>query len=417
MAGRGFTLVPVHSIGAMTWDYLIVGAGFAGAVLAERLASQSGASCLVIDRRDHIGGNAHDAYDEHGVLLHSYGPHYFRTNSDRIVDYLSQFTEWRKVDYKILSWARGRFWQFPINLNTYEQWIGRDATSEEMELAMASWRVPIAHPKNSEEVMISQVGVELYEMFFKNYTRKQWRRDPSELDASVCGRIPVRLNRDDRYLSEKFQALPKDGYTAMFRKMLAHRKIEVRLKTDYREAREEIRHRHLIYTGAIDAYFEECYGALPYRSLRFERETFEQEFFQPALQVNYPNDHEFTRIVELKHATGQRLPVTTIVREYPEDFCRGERLIIQYQPQRVGHFMSGTPRERQRRRGRHLSVGWPVIDTTIWTKSLGWHWRNFRGYLPVRCSADESRFTPSFSLQRTSAGVAVSSRRVGGELF
>ena len=140
MAGRGFTLVPVHSIGAMTWDYLIVGAGFAGAVLAERLASQSGASCLVIDRRDHIGGNAHDAYDEHGVLLHSYGPHYFRTNSDRIVDYLSQFTEWRKVDYKILSWARGRFWQFPINLNTYEQWIGRDATSEEMELAMASWR-------------------------------------------------------------------------------------------------------------------------------------------------------------------------------------------------------------------------------------------------------------------------------------
>ena len=323
MLGKGMVLGLFHSVGAMTWDYLIVGAGFAGAVLAERLASQTGASCLVIDRRDHIGGNAHDAYDAHGVLLHSYGPHYFRTNSDRIVDYLSQFTEWRRVDYKILSWARGRFWQFPINLNTYEQWIGREATSEEMELAMASWRVPIDHPKNSEEVMISQVGVELYEMFFKNYTRKQWRRDASELDASVCGRIPVRLNRDDRYLSEKFQALPKDGYSAMFRKMLAHRKIEVRLKTDYRQAREEIRHRHLIYTGAIDAYFEECYGALPYRSLRFERETFEQEFFQPALQVNYPNDHEFTRIVELKHATGQRLPVTTIVREYPEDFLPG----------------------------------------------------------------------------------------------
>lgn len=304
----------------MTWDYLIVGAGFAGAVLAERLASQRGATCLVIDKRNHIGGNAYDYCDAAGVLLHAYGPHYFRTNSNRIVQYLSQFTEWRPVEYKILSWTHGRFWQFPINLNTFEQLLGRSSTTEEMEDTLAKWRVPIDQPKNSEEVILSQVGERLYEMFFKNYTRKQWRRDPRDLDASVCGRIPIRTNRDDRYLSEKFQALPKDGYTAMFKKMLAHQMIEVRLKTDYREARRQIGYRHLIYTGPIDEYFDGCFGRLPYRSLRFEPETLEKEYHQPAMQVNYPNDHDFTRIIEAKHLTGQKLPVTTIVREYPEDY-------------------------------------------------------------------------------------------------
>jgi choline dehydrogenase-like flavoprotein len=154
-------------VGDMTWDYLIVGAGFAGAVLAERLASQRGATCLVIDKRAHIAGNAYDRYDAAGVLIHTYGPHYFRTNSDRIVTYLSQFTEWHHVDYKILSWTDGRYWQFPINLNTFEQLLGRPSTSEEMERTLAEWRVPIESPKNSEEVIISQVGRRLYEMFFR----------------------------------------------------------------------------------------------------------------------------------------------------------------------------------------------------------------------------------------------------------
>ena len=302
----------------MTWDYLIVGAGFAGTVLAERLASQCGATCLVIDRREHIGGNAYDKLDAAGVLIHPYGPHYFRTNSDRIVAYLSQFTAWRHVDYKILSWTHGRYWQFPINLNTFEQLLGRPSSSAEMEATLAQWRVPIATPRNSEDVILSQVGTRLYEMFFQNYTRKQWQRDPRELDPSVCGRIPIRTNRDDRFLNEKFQALPADGYTPMFQKMLAHPRIEVRLRTDYREARAQIAHRHLIFTGPIDEYFDHCFGALAYRSLRFEPETVEQEFFQPAMQVNYPNDHDFTRIIEIKHATGQQLPVTTIIREYPQ---------------------------------------------------------------------------------------------------
>jgi len=305
------------------FDFLIVGAGFAGAVLAERIANQLGKTCLVIDRRNHIGGNAYDHHDKAGVLVHDYGPHYFRTNSQRIVDYLSQFTEWRAVEYKILSWTHGRFWQFPINLNTFEQLISRPSNSEEMEAQLAEWRVKIDHPRNSEEVIVSQVGWKLYEMFFKNYTRKQWQRDAKDLDASVCGRIPIRTNRDDRYLAEKFQALPKDGYTAMFEKMLGHPKIELRLGTDYRDARKQVRFDHLIFTGPIDEYYDYCFGHLPYRSLRFEPETLSQEYFQPAMQVNYPNDHNYTRIVEIKHATGQKLPSTTIVREYPQDYGPG----------------------------------------------------------------------------------------------
>jgi len=292
--------------------------------MAERLASQLGKRCLVVDRRPHIGGNAHDHTDAAGVMLHTYGPHYFRTNSDRIVQYLGQFTEWHPVEYKILSRVDGRYWQFPINLNTFEQLMGRSSTSEEMEATLAEWRIDIPEPKNSEEVIVSQVGWKLYEMFFKNYTRKQWKRDPKDLDASVCGRIPIRTNRDDRYLSEKFQALPKEGYTRMFQKILDHPLIEVRLNTDYRALLPDHRFQHMVYTGAIDEYFDHCYGPLPYRSLRFEPETLPQEYFQPAMQVNYPNEEEFTRIVELKHATGQKLPVTTIVREYPEDYGPGK---------------------------------------------------------------------------------------------
>ena len=305
------------------YDYLIVGAGFAGAVLAERLASQRDKRCLVVEKRSHLAGNAYDRHDRAGVLVHEYGPHYFRTNSDHVRDYLGQFTEWLPADYKILSWTDGRHWQFPINLNTFEQFIGRASNSGEMLATLERWRVPIAHPANSEEVVISQVGRALYEKFFRNYTRKQWHRDPRDLDASVCGRIPIRTNRDDRYVSDKFQAMPRAGYTAMFERMLAHPNIEVRLRTDYREARAHVGFDHLIYTGPIDEYFDRCHGPLPYRSLRFEPETLETEWFQPVVQVNFPNDHEFTRIVEIKHITGQTLPVTTVVREFPQDYLPG----------------------------------------------------------------------------------------------
>lgn len=305
------------------FDYLIVGAGFAGAVLAERIGNQLGKTCLVVERRNHIAGNAYDHYDEAGVLVHDYGPHYFRTNSQRVVDYLSKFTDWQPIEYKVLSWTHERFWQFPINLNTFEQFIGRSSTSEEMEAQLAKWRVKIDNPKNSEEVIVSQVGWELYEMFFKNYTRKQWQRNARDLDPSVCGRIPIRTNRDDRYLSEKFQALPNEGYTKMFDRMLDSSKIEVRLNTDFRDASEQVKFNHLIFSGPIDEYYDHCFGHLPYRSIRFEPENLPQKFFQPAMQVNYPNDHDFTRIVEIKHATGQKIASTTIVREYPQNFGPG----------------------------------------------------------------------------------------------
>lgn len=321
----------------MKFDFIIVGAGYSGLVLAERLSNGLGASVLVVERRGHIGGNAADEYDDHGVLTHKYGPHYFRTDSARVLDYLSRFTTWRPVDYQILSWTRQRYWKFPVNLNTFEQMIGRPSTEEEFKAHLEKVRVPIAHPANSEEVIVSQIGWELYERFFKGYTQKQWRKSPAELDASVCGRIPIRTNRDDRYLREQFQALPSAGYTRMFERLLAHSpRVKVLLQADYREVRSQVNSKKLIYTGAIDEYYDYLAGVLPYRSLRFQAESFTPEqlverasvsgkkgFWQPAVQVNYPNEFDFTRIVEAKHITGQRCENTTIVREYPADYVRG----------------------------------------------------------------------------------------------
>ena len=309
---------------AEKYDYLVVGAGFAGSVLAERLAENSGKSVLVVDRRAHIAGNAYDHVDSAGILIHAYGPHYFRTNSTKVVDYLSRFTKWHQVSYQVLVWTDGKYWQFPINLNTFEQYLGRPSTTEEMESTLAKWREDFPNPKNSEEMVLSQVGRKFYEMFFKNYTRKQWKRDPRDLDASVCGRIPVRTNRDNRFVTESFQALPQEGYTVMFQKMLRHPRITVRLNTDYRSLSKDVSYGRMIYTGMIDEFYQFSEGRLPYRSMRFEPETIQKEFFQPAMQVNYPNDHEYTRVVEIKHATGQKSQVTTIVREYPEDFGPGK---------------------------------------------------------------------------------------------
>lgn len=322
----------------LTFDYLIVGAGFAGLTSAERLCAL-GKRCLVVEKRRHLGGNAYDRYDDNGVLIHQYGPHYFRTNSPRIREYLSRFTEWHPVNYQIFSYTDGRYWNFPINLNTFEQFLGRPSTSTEMEEWLAAHRVPIEKPANSEEVIISQVGWELYEKFFKGYTLKQWKRHPKDLDASVCGRIPIRTNRDDRYLQEEFQALPKAGYTAMFERMVAAcgDRISILLNTDYRTVLPDVKYHHMIYTGPIDEFYDCRYGSLPYRSLRFENESFSPEqlkeresiagkpgFWQPALQVNYPNDQEYTRIVEVKHATGQLCSNSTIVREFPEDYGPGK---------------------------------------------------------------------------------------------
>ena len=325
----------------MSWDFdfLIVGAGYSGLVFAEQAATRLGRTSLVVEKRGHIGGNAQDEYDDHGVLVHKYGPHYFRTNSPKIREYLTQFTEWHPVAYQILSYSQGRYWKFPINLNTFEQIVGRSATEAEFKDWLEANRVPIENPQNSEEVIISQVGWDLYEKFFKGYTLKQWKRHPKDLDASVCGRIPIRTNRDDRYLREEFQALPKAGYHKMFDRMvrLCGDKVRILLNTDYREVLTNVTFRHMVYTGPIDEFYDNCYGSLPYRSLRFENQSFigdqladrlpvagQPNFWQPAMQVNYPNDEDFTRIVEIKHATGQATSNTTIVREYPDDYGPGK---------------------------------------------------------------------------------------------
>jgi UDP-galactopyranose mutase len=314
--------------------FLIVGAGFSGLVAAHRL-SHAGHHCVVVDKRPHLAGNAHDSHDKAGVLIHNYGPHYFRTNSQRILDYLTPFTGWHPVEYKIQSFTEGKFWPFPINLNTFEELIGKPATTADFESYLAENRLDIPDPKNSEEVILSQVGSRLYELFFEGYTLKQWKRHPRDLDPSVCGRIPIRTNRDDRYLSETFQALPDKGYTHLLENILADSpNTTLHLNTDFNEARARFPHDHLIFTGAIDEYFGRKYGPLPYRSLRFEHESFtaaelvpresiskKPGFWQPAMQVNYPGkDVPFTRIVEIKHATGQKIDATTIVREFPDDW-------------------------------------------------------------------------------------------------
>lgn len=299
------------------FDYLIAGAGLAGCVLAERLASQMNKSVLIVDKRDHIGGNCFDYYDRSGLLVHKYGPHYFRTDNKNVLDYLSRFTAWHHHQYKILAWVDGQHVPFPINIDTINALYGLEMSSFELDDFFKKVRTPIQEIKSSEDVILSQVGQDLYEKFFKNYTQKQWGMDPSELDASVCARIPIRVNRDARYFNAKYQLMPKYGYTRMFKSLLKHPNIHLMLQTDYNEIKTHIPHKYLIYTGQIDAFFDYKFGKLPHRSLRFEFETLDQEWFQPVSQVNFPNDYDFTRIVEIKHATAQQHPKTTIVREYP----------------------------------------------------------------------------------------------------
>jgi len=299
------------------FDFLIVGAGFAGCVLAERIASQLGKRVLIVEKRDHIGGNCYDFYNEQGVLVHKYGPHYFRTNNKNVFDYLSQFTEWHYHQYHILAFVDGQLLPLPINLDTVNRIYGLNLSSFELEEFFMKVRRPIKKIKTSEDIVVSRVGMELYEKFFKNYTKKQWGLDPSELDASVCARIPVRTNRDGRYFNDKYQAMPKHGYREMFKRLISHPNIHLMLKTDYKEVQHILPFNQMIYTGPIDEFFNYKFGRLSYRSLQFEFETFDQEWFQPVSQVNYPNDYDFTRIVEIKHATGQSHPKTTIVREYP----------------------------------------------------------------------------------------------------
>jgi UDP-galactopyranose mutase len=299
------------------FDYLIVGAGFAGSVIAERLANVLGKSVLLVDRRSHIAGNAFDHYNEHGILVHRYGPHIFHTNSREVFAYLSQFTEWRPYEHHVLASVDGQLLPMPINLDTLNRLYGLNMSSFEATKFLESVAEIRATVKTSEDVVVSRVGRELYEKFFRNYTRKQWDIDPSELDATVTARVPVRTNRDSRYFSDTYQAMPVNGYTRMFENMLDHPNIKILLNADFREIQDAIPYRSLIYTGPIDEYFDYRYGKLPYRSLQFKHQTLNQSVFQPQAVINYPNEHLYTRITEFKYLTGQEHPKTSIVYEYP----------------------------------------------------------------------------------------------------
>lgn len=298
-------------------DWLVVGAGFAGSVLAERIASVRGERVLVVDRRPHIAGNAFDEPDADGILVHRYGPHIFHTNSERIFDYLSRFTAWHAYEHRVRALVDGKLVPVPINLDTINAVFGLQLTEETVSAWLAREQVRIDEIRTSEDVVLAAVGRTLYEKIFRGYTRKQWGLDPSELDRSVTARIPTRTNRDDRYFTDRFQGLPVEGYTAMFRRMLDHPLISVRLSTDYFDIRSAVPADRVIYTGPIDAYFGYRFGRLPYRSLRFRFETLPQPQFQPVAQVNYPQTEDYTRVTEFKLLTGQDHPKTTIAYEYP----------------------------------------------------------------------------------------------------
>ena len=300
------------------FDYLIVGAGFAGTVLAERLATQANKKVLIIDKREHIAGNAYDYYNHDGILVHKYGPHIFHTNSKEVFEYLGQCTPWRPYEHKVLGSVDGQLVPIPINLNTINQLYGLNLCSSQVEDFFSERAEHVQRVKTSEDVVVSKVGRELYEKFFRGYTRKMWDLDPSDLDASVTARVPTRTNRDDRYFTDMYQAMPLYGYTVMFQNMLSHKNIKVMLNTDYKEIIDVIPYKNLIFTGPVDEYFDYCYGKLPYRSLEFKFETIDREYYQPTGTVNYPNEQLYTRITDFKYLTGQVHPKTAIVYEYPK---------------------------------------------------------------------------------------------------
>jgi UDP-galactopyranose mutase len=304
--------------GNVLYDYLIVGGGLAGATLAERLASQLNARILLIDRRDHIGGNCYDPINADGIRYHRYGPHIFHTNSRNVVAYLSRFTAWRRYEHRVLSRVNGQLLPLPITRTTINRLYGLELDDAGLETFLRARAIPSRHIDSSEKLMLSRVGRELYDLFFRGYTRKQWGLDPAQLDPTVCGRIPARSNDDDRYFSDAFQAMPADGFGAMVARMTADPRIEIVTGHDYRTIADRVAFNHVVFTGPIDEYFEHRYGRLPYRSLEFEFQTIDREWVQAAGCINEPSESvPYTRTTEYKHLTGQTHPKTVVSREFP----------------------------------------------------------------------------------------------------
>ncbi|WP_199770949.1 UDP-galactopyranose mutase [Achromobacter sp. AONIH1] len=320
------------------YDFIIVGAGFAGSILAERLASENGKKILLIEQRDHIAGNMYDYVDEHGVVIHKYGPHLFRTNSPRVLHYISQFTGWHPYQHRVLASVKDQLVPVPFNLTSLERLLP-DQAEELKALLVAEFgmdvKVPVSALRKHADERIREFGEFVFENVYLNYTTKQWGDKPENLDfETITARVPVHISYDDRYFQEQHQALPKDGYTKMFERMLANPLIEVRLSTKAVDVLSfepnsgkilfmgEPYEGGVIYTGPIDELFGYKFGELPYRSLRFDLETHDVEFYQPCATVNYPNTQLYTRITEYKYLMASVPEKTTIMKEYPQAYDR-----------------------------------------------------------------------------------------------
>lgn len=312
----------------MQTDWLIVGAGLTGATLAERIASQRRERVVIVEQRDHIGGNVYDEYNEHGILIQKYGPHIFHTNSEDVFDYLSRFTAWRAYEHKVLASIDGRLIPLPFNLNSIAALFSRRLAERLSAKLIAAYgfgaRVPILKLREAEDKDLKIIGDYVYRNVFAKYTRKQWGMAPEELSPAVTGRVPLLVSRDDRYFQDQYQAMPRDGYTAMIRQMLSHENIRILLKAPWQDVKKDIRYRRLVFTGPIDEFFAFAHGILPYRSLRFAADTHQVKQYQPAAVVNFPNEHSYTRITEPKWLTGQKHPATTVLVEYPQVHVHGE---------------------------------------------------------------------------------------------
>ena len=306
------------------YDILVVGAGLSGSVIAERCANCSNLKVLVIDKRSHLGGNCYDYIDENGILINKYGAHLFHTNDEEVWKYVQEFSEWERWDHRVLGFVEGKMINIPVNINTVNALCGTNIKDDkEMNRWLESVQVKFDKIENSEEMAKSRVGEELYKKIFRGYTLKQWNRYPEELDSTVLSRIPVRNNHDDRYFDDRYQALPKYGYTRFIENLLTHPNITVRTKTDYSEIRNLVDFNTLIFTGPIDRFFDKNeLGKLEYRSIEFKEERYKgTNFYQVNSVVNYPElNVPYTRIVEYKHFLNQQSPHTTIVKEVTKDF-------------------------------------------------------------------------------------------------
>ena len=301
-------------------NVVIVGAGPVGCVLANKISTELKLNCLIIEKRNHIGGNCFDKKNNKGVLYHKYGPHYLRFKNKKIFNFLSKFTEWIPGEYVVKSVVNNKLYPFPINLDTLESFFNVKFKNKNEALRfIKKKKIKVKNINNSENLILSKLGKEIYDSFYKNYTIKQWGIHPKKLSNTIAGRVPIRFNRNPYYVNEKMKFMPKAGFTKMFKNMINNNKIKIKLNTDFFKIRNQVRYTDfLIYTGTPDRFFDYKYGKLNWRSLKFKFQTFKKNLIQKSVQYNFPNDYKFTRKVEIKHVTKQKTPYTIISKEFPQ---------------------------------------------------------------------------------------------------